>query len=460
MKLLKKNNSIIYIISTVVFITAPAFAADNDIKKMIAEASGITDEDASAALKKKELALFDVYALAVKNTERLLIEGENSAQAEYRRTQAFGAFLPKVYLRGNKYFPGNDSKYSSSSQRANISLYGRQPIMTGLNEWSGFKGSLSDIKIKKYKLHDNAVQLLLNVSSNFYNIIQIEKSLITNEEILNLYRLTINELNRRAAIGRSRQSEVQRTNSELYKLEAVIKALRNDLTHAKLILKTLSNIESDVELIEGGNLQNPVYKMNELKPLVDSRWDVKIAAEELELAKTNVTAAYGGHFPTVYIDATYLLYQEKMPVGSSVSKTRDYYFSLGVEIPLFNGGITFAKVKEAESIKRQAGLNLANTVRLAELNIIDAYQSWESSMNEVEAFKKALLSAEENYNTVKNEYRLNLVTILDVISSLKSYQSARDDYERTVLQHKFNRIRLGIATNELIGPNINLLKVR
>jgi hypothetical protein len=56
------------------------------------------------------------------------------------------------------------------------------------------------------------------------------------------------------------------------------------------------------------------------------------------------------------------------------------------------------------------------------------------------------------------EYRLNLTSILDVLTALSALQTARDDYERIVLQHRINRIRLGVATNEFSGDGIHSLK--
>jgi outer membrane protein len=455
---MKNTIRITFVILFYTSLTIAAYALNDDVKKLITEASGITDEDAEIAAQKKAVTIFDVYALSAKNTERLAIESENSIQSESRLIQAFGSFLPKVFLRGNKYLPPNNSKYPSSAPRSSISLYARQPIMTGLDELSGFSAASTDIKIKKYTLLNNAAQLLLDISSNFYNIIQIEKSIKNNEETLILYKTMLVELKRRVAIGRSRQSEVQRTNSEAYKLEAAIKALRNDLTHSRLILNILSNIKDNFTLIEGEDLPATNFKPDDIQNIIKNRWEVKAAIETVELAKANVTAAYGGYLPSLYIDGNYALYQEK--ARNSTSRTRDYYFSLGAEIPLFSGGIVTAKVKEMQSEKRQAELTLSNTLRLAEQDITDAFQSWESTINEVDAFKKALVSAEENYSTIKNDFKLNLVTILDVITSLQSLQGARDDYERTVLQHKFNRIRLGVATNEFTGKNINLLKNR
>lgn len=463
---MKKNyfnlyNIICLIIGYLVFTGAGIlFAVDDDVKKLIYEAGGISEEDVIEASRKKELSLFDVYALSVKNTERMAIQGENSIQSDARRLQAFGAFLPKVSLKANKYLPKSTGTTISPAQRSTVSLYARQPIMTGLDEWSNFKLSNSDVKIQKLLTRYNAELLLLDISSAFYDFIRIEKSLKNNIEILNLYNSTGNELKRRVAIGRSRQSEVLRTNSGMYKLEAEIKALHNDLAHARLALKTISGITDDMNLTEGEDLPDPDYNITRtnLKDLIAKRWDVRASMESLERARSGVLAAYGGFLPSAYLDATYYLYQERSSGMAAGTKMGNYYFSLGAELPIFSGGITAARVKEAESIKRQSELGLSNTMRLAEQDVMDAYQSWESLKKEKEAFLKALTSAEENYKILKDEYRLNLVTILDVLTSLQSLQSARDDYERTSLQLKLVRIRLGTSTNEFSGSNRAILK--
>ena len=59
---------------------------------------------------------------------------------------------------------------------------------------------------------------------------------------------------------------------------------------------------------------------------------------------------------------------------------------------------------------------------------------------------------------MSNEYRLNQVTILDVLTSLTNLQTVRDDYERVLLQLKLNRVRLGIAVNEFTGEKIKILR--
>lgn len=440
-----------------------ATPAGKEVSPLLREASGIAEEDATIASGKSEISLFDAYALAVKNTERLAIEGENVVQASARYAQSIGAFLPRVYFRALKVFPENKDRYGPTP-RTSVSINARQPIFTGLNEWSQLKNSKAEKRARGFDLRHDAGSLLLDVAQSFFQIIEAERGLKNKEEILDLTRKTLQELRRRVAVGKSRQSEALRTQAQLYRLEAETRATTNDLARARLALQTLTGITGEPALIEPGLLPEPANPMERIDELVEQRWDVKAAAEEAERASSEVYAAWGGHLPTVYIEGAYYLYYKRYSSGSqsgsASSSTRDhnYYAGLGVELPLFSGGVTVARVREAESAKRQARLNLSLQRRQARREILDAYRDLQSSGEQLEAFRKAYVAARENYQAVAGEYRLNLVTILDLLTSMSSLQEAHDDFERVRLEHGLNRIRLGVATNEFSGERIRILK--
>ena len=459
------------------------YAVDNDVKKLLRQATGITDDDVRAASAKNELSLYDAFALAVQKTERMAIEGENSIQAQERKLQAIETFLPYFSLRANKAFPSPDSSYMSLARSA-VSLYLRQPIMTGLKEASQIKSAWSDRKIREYQLYNSSSQLLMDVGTAYYSVLLLERDLKNNEELLNLYVKMVNEIRRRVDIGRSRQSEILRTNAQIYTLQAQIKSLRTNLEHTKLILATLTGVETDFILSDSLSLPDPPYTRLDVQRIVDVRWDVKAAKEQVEFSRSGVLAAYGTHLPNVYLEGSYVLYQEnpyrvdrtKQAAQTALSsnpamsllgsrlnygvptRSRDYYFSLGAELPILGGDITFAKIREANSKKRQADLAYSQAIRLARQDIVDSFQNWESSKIELEAYHKALISSEQNYQVVSGEYRMNQVTILDVLTTLTALQSARDSYERSQLQLKLNRVRLGVSINEFSGNKISALK--
>lgn len=421
------------------------------IAKLLEEVTGITDADVIKARERSVLTLFDVYALAVKKTEAMAIEGEKYVQAETRRSQAIGAMLPRVSLRATKIFPETESGTYTSSKTL-VSLYARQPIITGLQEWYSYKGSQYEIRQRRYELFHNAGLFLLEVAQYFYRVLQIEQTLKDKEEIIALYKKTMDELRRRVRVGRSRQTEVLRVNTEIFKLEADIKSLQKELESARMALSAISSI-SPQSILKGGELSGFDRSPEKLKNLMRDRWDIRAAREEVRFAETRLRVEQGGHLPNIYLEGHYRIYQR--------DKTgRDYYGALGAELPLFSGGIVSARIREAESARRQAELRLSRTKRTAETDIRDAYQRWESTQEEMEAYKNALVTAERNYRAIMREYRLNLVTILDVFTALTSLYNAREDYETIRLQNSLNRIRLGVAVSEFSGSDIQRLRGR
>jgi outer membrane protein TolC len=466
-----------------IFCIFDLYALDDSLKKLLRQATGITEDDVKSAAEKREISLFDAYALAVQKTERMAIEGENSIQAQERKLQAIESFLPYFSIRANLALPLPDKNYVSLARSA-VSLYLRQPIFTGLKEVSRMQSAWSEGRIKEYQLNLGAYELLMEVGVAYYSVLLAERDLKNNEELLDLHNKTLAELQRRVGIGRSRQSEILRTGAQINALQARIKSLRTSRDHARLVLSTLIGIEPVYTLADSPGPGDPSFTVEDTQRLIESRWDVKAAKEQIVSARAGVISAYGTHLPSVYLEGSYVIDQGKQykvdrakqglqmalstnPLSAIASgylnngvppKTRDYYFSFGAELPIFGGDITFAKVREANSVKRQADLIYTQMLRVARQDIADSFQVWESSKIELEAYRKALTYAEENNRVVAGEYRLNLVTILDVLTALTSLQSARYDYERALLQLKLNRIRLGIATNEFSGEKIRALK--
>jgi outer membrane protein len=437
---------------------SPARAIDDDVKKMVGRATGISDDDLKTAREKKGITLYDAYALAVYNTERMAMEGENSVQARARREHAVTAFLPRLSLKANRAIPGLSTRYLTST-RSMVSLYARLPIVTGLDEVSAIRASCAESKYRELQLYHAAGRLLYDVAAAYYGVLQAEKSLKNSEEIMELYVRMLNELRRRVDIGRSRQSEILRTNSQIFKLRADIIATKNILDHARIAFAALAGIDGEYGLDDSAGREAPAFSPDDAEKIRDERWDVKAAREYVEYAGAGVLSAWGLHLPSAYIEGSYILYQEtRRTSATSPYRYRDYSINLGVEFPILGNDITFAKVREANSVKRQAELSLAGTMRAAGEEILDSYHSWKSSGESLEAYRRALASADDNYRTVSNEYRLNLVSILDVLTAITALQNARDDYETANLQHRLDRVRLGVAINEFSGDKIGRLK--
>jgi len=438
-----------YVISVFIFILfySSVYSRDSLVGNDILEMHGISEEELRSSLLSEKVSMYDVYVLALNKNENIGIEFENLLQADSRRDQALGLFLPRVSVRGAKMFPDD----GAGSQMTGISLYARQNIFTGLTEYAGFKSAGYEKKMRESFLLYSSGRLLLNTASDFYSVLQLEQSINNREEMLKLYRGISSELKRRAGLGRTKRSEVLLTDSQIQKVEAEILSLKNDLNRVRLSLSNISGIKTDTELEDNLILPDPDKNFQEMLGGLTRRPEVVAAGYEVEMAKQDLLGSKGGHLPSAYLEGSYNLYSKN-------KNARDYSASLGVELPVFNGGITRARIRESESKLRQAELKLGAVKGEAVKEITDAWESWQSSALQVKAYRDSLTMAERSYNAVIREYRLNLTGIIDVFNSLKELQSARDEYQRKRLQHTVNRLSLGVATGEFKGAKFKVLK--
>jgi len=445
--------AIIVLALSVGLLSAPARvrAGSENLQKIFRDVTGIGPEDLKQASRKDVLTLFDAYVLSLHRAEGLPIAGEDYMQAVARRRQAIGSFLPRISLKAQKIFPEDNVRNQSVVNGSGVSLYGRQPIITGLDEWSAFKLARSDIAFRRMQIGDAANAILLDVARSFYQLLQVEFSLKNREEVIGLHRRMLSELHRRVAVGRSRRSEVLKTLSQVAMLEAEVQSLKNERERAIRDFQTVTNTPPGLKIVDYDSMDSPP-PLKKAEDALVRRWDIKSSGYELDIARAKLCAARGGHLPSLYLEGAYRLYQENS------SGARDYYMGLGAELPIFSGGITSARVREAESLVRQTKLRKSLVTRRALQDITDAAEGYRSSGEEAVAYRKALDAAERNYRSTVREYGLNLVTILDVLTSLTLLRQTRDDYERMVLQHRLDRIRLGVSTGEFTGKGVAVLK--
>ena len=429
------------------------FASNNSRDTLLKEISGITDADiANAKNNLQSLSLFDAFALTVYNTEDLKIGSESYFQTIERKRQTFGNFLPFLAFQGNYVLPTSikgSAPAANSGLSTGISLYGRQNILSGFSEWRDYSLAQKDTELSRMQLSVITNSLLLDVSTSYYSVLSLQDLYKTNNEILNLYKQTRAEIARRTAIGRSKASDLSRIDTQIYQLEAQIKDIETNLNSAKLSLSVLTGMDSFV-LKDSFSFSEIPDVMEKADEFLLTRPDVKFADIVLEKAKASYLASIGGHLPSIYAQGAYSIY--------SRGPGNDYYVGIGAELPIFEGGSTQAKVREADSQKKAAEFNLLKVKKDAKQDIIDSAMLVNSCKSQYDAYKKAYESAQRTYRAVMADYAKDRVTILDVLSALTSLQSAKNDFERINLIHKLYRIKLGIAIFEYAGENIKLIE--
>ncbi|HRZ87036.1 MAG TPA: TolC family protein [bacterium] len=410
---------------------APAAAPDTSQRKVIAPAGTETV---------RALTLKECYRLALKQSELIAIRGELIKEAEAHFLQAFGTVMPQAsFVRAER------RQHSDITPSANKG-FDQQFVFTQLL-FSGFKeiARMSASKFEKKSRTDEktrAEQLLFtDVSDAFYLLLELRDDLETLDVIKKALMERVAELKEREAIGKSRASEVVMTQVQLYTLEAEVELVRAQERVARELLEFLIGGPADEIVDPDASIA--------VKPECDyvaeapSRKDVTAAYEAWQAALKRITVARSGYFPTVNIEGDVYTHRFSSPQDAHWAA----YFT--VDVPVFTGTIVYGDVMQATAIARENELLYQRAKRVAVREIHDAYTIVEAALRRSRILENAQKAAEENYRLQTEDYKLNCVNNLDVLSSIQTLNNTRREHIHAEYQAKRYFWQLLTAAGEI-----------
>ena len=135
---------------------------------------------------------------------------------------------------------------------------------------------------------------------------------------------------------------------------------------------------------------------------------------------------------------------------------RNYGASVGVQVsmPLYTGGGTDSKIREAQHNFRQAQQQYDFQNRTTEQQARNAFLTVQSSISQVKANQRALASAETAAEATQAGFEVGTRTAVDVLTALRNVFSARRDYSQTRYTYLLNTLKLRQAAGILSDQDI------
>ena len=386
-------------------------------------------------------ACFDA---ALQKSETIADQTEQVAQAEENYKQAKGSMLPTVngvasYLQQQPYSPGTTSSFSPSTQRV-VKITADQPLFRGFRDFAGLRqiGALS--QAQKQAKRQAVVQLYETLVQNFFTVLAAEKDLQNFDSETGLYEKRIKELHARVRIGRSRPTEVLTVESSLAAVRSQIEQIQGQINAGRENLAFLTGLPLNTALIDNNAVPSSAEALDDYLNHVDDRPDVKAARIRYDASKENVNIAKGAHLPSVDLTGNYYLKRNGI--------LNDVKWDVGITltVPIYAGGILQSKVRNAYSQERQGELALSLAQRQATNEIRTFYSGLESDIALIKVLTVAAEVARKSYTQTDHDYSLGLVTNLDVLQALTSYQESRRALDHAQFNAKIDFQKLQAAT--------------
>lgn len=180
---------------------------------------------------------------------------------------------------------------------------------------------------------------------------------------------------------------------------------------------------------------------------------LQVSQKAIEVAQADINRQRAANGPVVSV---YARHTGSMSSGNSALDPISTGLSAGVEasIPLYTGGATASKVRQAQLGFKQAQQNYQYQARLVEEQVRSAYLSVQSSIAQAQANRQALLSAETAAKATQVGFQVGTRTAVDMLTTLSAVFSARRDYSSARYNYLLNMINLKQATGVLAEQDL------
>ena len=341
---------------------------------------------------------------------------------------AKSGYRPNISLQGSyrdgenkiKKGVGQGGDYNNLSGAAVVS----QPVFSGFSTVNSVKAADRAIKAAQNNLSNIEQNILLEASTAYLDVIQ-NKAIVelqkNNEELL---QKKLDETKERFNVGEVTRTDVSQAQARHSQAVSDRIASEGNLQ---------SSIATYIELIgeEPKDLTEPVDMQNYLPSSYDEALNIALKnnysirqAQHAYAAKGyEVYANTGALFPTISLDGA--IGRNKAEQGEIDTTTENAEWGINLNIPLYTGGATRAKIRQSKYQKWQAQEAVLEAKRAVKASVLSAWEYMKSNESQLEAIAAQIKANTIALEGVQKEEALGNRTILDVLDSYQELLNSK-----------------------------------
>ncbi|MBM3294503.1 MAG: TolC family protein [Candidatus Aminicenantes bacterium] len=420
----------------------------------------------AAAQEKLVLTLEDSIRLALERNPFYQAAQAREDQASAQVREAVAGFFPSVSAQGmnvldKKVFsiefpsliPGEPPQrikfdFTRAYQfTVNFSV----PLFTGGRLISGYKSASLNLEATREAIRQTRQETVFNVKAGFYGLLLARETVAATQEAVTLAEDFQKNVKNLYDVGMSSKFDLLRSEVQAANLKPQLIRARNALEEADLRLKTLLGLDLGRPVEFKGELSFRAVEVDADQSVVQAlaaRPELHQLRYQRQLAGELVKIAQAAHLPAVAVGGAYNYWANQLKFGRNAWENF-YQFNLVVNIPIFGGFSTSAKVGESKAALKQIELSEKGLTELVKLEVQEAVLSLRQSREAILSQGRTVEEAQEAVRIAELNYKEGLATNLDVSSAQVALRQARTNYSLALFEYAVALARLEKA----VGAN-------
>ena len=413
-------------------------------------------------------SLLEVYQQALQSDPRIHEAEARRMAALEAEPQARGLLLPQIDFSGDwssfnneslsvDQFPPPQGVQASSSEGKGDTTRWQFNLRQTLFRWDQIVGlRRADKLVAKAEADREAAQqdLIVRVGQNYFDVLAAEDRLTSLHANRQAIARQLEQAKQRFEVGLIAITDVQESQAAHDQAVADEIAAKRTLATSREFLREITG-----QYVENLSAPGDEFPMRAPDPanangwvdlalsqnlaLVSSRLDERLARDEISFRRN-------GHYPTIDLVASTNAFDSVSERNNNnqgfLDANSDFKSdSIGIQfsVPIFAGGATSSRVREAVYLHTASREQLQRVTRETERQTRDSYLGVLSEMSRVEALQQAVKSSRTALEATQAGFDVGTRTIVDVLDSqfalyrsITLFYQARYDYLMNVLRLK------------------------
>ena len=352
------------------------------------------------------------------------------------------------------FIPPADSRFNSNG----LTLSLTQPLYRRQN-WVAFEQAKTQVTQADAQYALAAQDLILRAAQAYFDVLLAQDSVAFAAAQKTAIGEQLAQAKRNFEIGTATITDQHDAQARYDLTVAQEIAAQNDLEIKRRQLAQIVGRTAPVLAPLGAALPLTLPEPNRIEQWVaqatSANLQVAIAEAGLTFATQEVERNRGGHHPTLDAYASY----GDSGTGSGTqggpgNDTTSKVIGIQLAMPLYQGGATASRIREALANEDKARQDLENTRRSAELAARQAFLGVSNGVAQVNALQAALVSSQSSLDSTRLGLEVGVRTQVDVLNAQQQLSSTRRDLAQARYNYILSLLRLKGAVGTLTEDDI------
>ena len=404
--------------------------------------------------------LMETYELARAGDPQLAAAESGRLAQKEGAVQARSALLPQI--NGEATLSRTRSEEdgvpgSFTSTRRGVGLSVNQSVID-FSRYSTLRGQRALSQAADYDLEAANDALITRTSAAYFNVLVAIETLAAAEAQQTALQKQFDYAQKRLDVGLAPITDVHEARAQY------------DSARANVILSqnTLKDAYQALAEITGQPVTNLKGLPDDFRPQLPADYDaegwvntavaqnpaLKSLEYQVQSADAGVATARAGHLPTLSLGGTWGKDAAWGDIAGGNSDGTGTTVGLTLSVPIFSGGFTQSRVREAIANRDATQDGYEQQKRAIVRNTRNAYQTLEAGISEIEARRLALVSARSAYEASQVGLEVGTRTVLDVLINQQNLFNAQQQYSLAKYNYLQNRLLLDQSAGTLDGSDV------